>query len=42
LVIPLEEMNLIVDPKNRKLVGAHGDEVMIKKAWGLFPNTRLY
>jgi len=29
-VIPLEEMDLIVDPKNRKLVGAHGDEVLGK------------
>jgi hypothetical protein len=24
--IPLEDMDLIVDPKNQKLVGAHGDE----------------
>ncbi|GHU06907.1 hypothetical protein FACS1894151_00470 [Spirochaetia bacterium] len=24
--IPLENMDLMVDPKNRKLVGAHGDE----------------
>lgn len=29
-LIPLEEMDLIVDPKNRKLVGAHGDEVLGK------------
>jgi clan AA aspartic protease len=27
-VIPLEEMDLIVDPANRKLVGAHGDEIV--------------
>jgi len=27
-VIPLEEMDLIVDPINQKLVGAHGDEMM--------------
>ena len=27
-VIPLEEMDLIVDPANRKLIGAHGDEMM--------------
>ena len=27
-VIPLEEMDLIVDPGNRSLVGAHGDEMM--------------
>ena len=27
-VIPLEEMDLIVDPVNKKLVGAHGDEMM--------------
>jgi clan AA aspartic protease len=24
--IPLEEMDLIVDPKNRQLIGAHGDQ----------------
>jgi clan AA aspartic protease len=24
--IPLEEMDLIVDPKNQKLIGAHGDQ----------------
>jgi clan AA aspartic protease len=24
-VIPLEEMDLIVDPSNRRLIGAHGD-----------------
>jgi clan AA aspartic protease len=24
-VIPLEEMDLMVDPSNRKLIGAHGD-----------------
>jgi clan AA aspartic protease len=24
--IPLEDMDLIVDPKSRKLIGAHGDE----------------
>ncbi|MCL2805786.1 MAG: aspartyl protease family protein [Treponema sp.] len=29
-VIPLEEMDLIVDPVNKKLVGAHGDEMMGK------------
>ena len=29
-VIPLEEMDLIVDPKNQKLIGAHGDEVLIR------------
>ena len=27
-VIPLEEMDLIVDPINQMLVGAHGDEMM--------------
>jgi len=27
-VIPLEEMDLIVDPVNRLLTGAHGDEMM--------------
>jgi clan AA aspartic protease len=27
-VIPLEEMDLIVDPGNRSLVGAHGEEMM--------------
>jgi clan AA aspartic protease len=27
-VIPLEEMDLIVDPVNRLLIGAHGDEMM--------------
>jgi len=27
-VIPLEEMDLIVDPTNRRLIGAHGDIVM--------------
>ena len=27
-VIPLEEMDLIVDPVNQKLAGAHGDEIM--------------
>jgi len=27
-VIPLEEMDLIVDPVNRSLAGAHGDEMM--------------
>ena len=27
-VIPLEEMDLIVDPVGQKLVGAHGDEMM--------------
>jgi clan AA aspartic protease len=26
--IPLEDMDLIVDPKRQQLVGAHGDEVM--------------
>ena len=29
-VIPLEEMDLIVDPGKRELVGAHGDEMMGK------------
>ena len=29
-LIPLEEMDLIVDPKNQKLIGAHGDELMAK------------
>jgi len=29
-LIPLEEMDLIVDPVNRSLIGAHGDEVMGK------------
>ena len=29
-LIPLEEMDLIVDPKNQKLIGAHGDEMMAK------------
>jgi hypothetical protein len=24
--IPLEDMDLIVDPKNLKLIGAHGDK----------------
>ena len=28
--IPLEEMNLVVDPKNKQLVGANGDEVILK------------
>jgi len=27
-VLPLEEMDLIVDPVNRSLAGAHGDEMM--------------
>jgi clan AA aspartic protease len=27
-VIPLEDMDLIVDPTQQKLVGAHGDEVV--------------
>ena len=27
-LIPLEEMDLIVDPVNRKLIGAHGDEIL--------------
>jgi clan AA aspartic protease len=27
-VIPLEEMDLIVEPKKEELVGAHGDEVL--------------
>jgi len=27
-VIPLEEMDLIVDPVNQSLAGAHGDEMM--------------
>ena len=26
----MEEMDLIVDPVNRKLVGAHGDEILGK------------
>ena len=26
-LIPLEEMDLIVDPANRRLIGAHGDEM---------------
>lgn len=26
--IPLENMDLIVDPKNQKLIGAHGDQPM--------------
>jgi len=32
--IPLEEMDLIVDPKNQKLIGRHGDEILmtLKKA----------
>ena len=32
--IPLEEMDLIVDPKNGKLIGRHGDEILmtLKKA----------
>ena len=28
--IPLEEMDLIVDPKNEKLIGAHGDKVLLR------------
>jgi hypothetical protein len=28
--IPLEEMNLIVNPRNKQLIGAHGDEVILK------------
>jgi clan AA aspartic protease len=28
-VIPLEFMDLIVDPVNRELVGAHGDQVLL-------------
>ena len=28
--IPLEEMNLVVDPKNKQLVGINGDEVILK------------
>jgi clan AA aspartic protease len=33
-VIPLEDMDLIVDPSKRELTGAHGDEVvcMIKRS----------
>jgi predicted aspartyl protease len=31
--IPLEEMNLIVDPRNKQLIGAHGDEVILKIKW---------
>ena len=29
-VIPLEEMDLIVDPKRQELIGAHGDIVMCR------------
>jgi clan AA aspartic protease len=29
-VIPLEEMDVIVNPKRQQLVGAHGDEVILK------------
>ena len=28
--IPLEEMDLIVDPKNLKLIGAHGDKPLLR------------
>ncbi|MDR0732134.1 MAG: retroviral-like aspartic protease family protein [Treponema sp.] len=28
--IPLEDMDLIVDPKNQKLIGAHGDEALTR------------
>ena len=28
--IPLEEMNLVVDPKNKQLTGVNGDEVVLK------------
>jgi clan AA aspartic protease len=27
--IPLEEMDLIVDPRNEKLIGRHGDEMLM-------------
>ena len=26
--LPLEDMDLIVDPTNQKLTGAHGDEIL--------------
>ena len=29
-VIPLEGMDLIVDPKNQKLIGAHGDRILCR------------
>ena len=29
-VIPLEEMDLIVDPLKQKLIGAHGDEIICR------------
>ncbi|GHV87007.1 hypothetical protein AGMMS50255_3030 [Spirochaetia bacterium] len=28
--IALEDMDLIVDPKNRKLIGAHGDQILMR------------
>ena len=28
--IPLEEMDLVVDPKNLKLIGAHGDKPLLR------------
>jgi hypothetical protein len=28
--IPLEDMDLIVDPKRQELIGAHGDEVITR------------
>jgi clan AA aspartic protease len=29
-VIPLEDMDLIVDPKSRKLIGAHGNKIIFR------------
>ena len=29
-LIPLEEMDLIVDPKRQELIGAHGDKIMMR------------
>ena len=29
-LIPLEEMDLIVDPKRQELIGAHGDTIMMR------------
>ena len=29
-VLPLEDMDLIVDPKNQKLIGAHGDKAIYR------------
>jgi len=28
--LPLEAMDLIIDPKNQRLIGAHGDEMLIR------------